>query len=116
MPENLHPTIKWSTKHPYPLQVDQEDIPWQIVDQKEILNSNLNKSTIKASNPFVTAKGSKPLLYNVTESTSTKHKADSYDESKAIKRFKTFYNSNKLIVNQQNKEADRSKETKSNDM
>ena len=98
--------IEWSTKYPYPLQVDQEDIPWQIVDQKEFFNFNLNKSTVKASNSFVTAKESKPLLYNITEPTSTICRADNYDGSKAIKRFETFHNSNKIIVDQQNKESD----------
>ena len=98
--------IKWSTKYFYPLQVDQEDIPWQIVDQKEFFNFNLNKSTVKASNSFVTAKESKPLLYNIIEPTSTIFRADSYDGSKVIKKFKTFCNSNKIIVDQKNKESD----------
>ena len=32
VPENLHPAIKWHTQHSYPLQMDQEDTPWQIVN------------------------------------------------------------------------------------
>jgi len=45
VPENLHPTIKWSAKHPNPLEADVQDILWQIVNRKEILNSKLNNST-----------------------------------------------------------------------
>ena len=73
---------------------------------KRIFNFSLSKSTIKASNSFVTAKESKPLLYNITEPTSTICRADNYDGSKAIKKLKTFHNSNKIIVDQKNKESD----------
>jgi hypothetical protein len=50
---------------------------------------------IKASNSFVTAKGSMPLLHKITKPTSTKHKADNQGESHATKKFKTFHNSSK---------------------
>jgi hypothetical protein len=32
MPDNLHPTIKWSAQNPNPLEADVQDIPWQIVN------------------------------------------------------------------------------------
>ena len=32
VPENLHPTIKWSAQHPNSLEADVQDIPWQIVN------------------------------------------------------------------------------------
>jgi len=93
VPENLHPTIKWSAQHPNPLEADVQDIPSQIVNQKENLNSNLNNSMIKASNSFTAAKGSVPLLYTITTPTSIKHKADDHNELHAIKKLKTFHNS-----------------------
>jgi hypothetical protein len=34
VPENLHPTIKWSAQYSNPLEVDVQDIPWQIVNGK----------------------------------------------------------------------------------
>src|SRR5882724_12204505 len=52
MPDNLHPTIKWSAQNPNPLEADVKDVPWQIVNRKEIFNSKLNNSRIKASNSF----------------------------------------------------------------
>ena len=82
VPENLHPN---------PLEADMQDIQWQIVNQKEILNSNLNNSTIKASNSFTTAKDSMPLLYKINTPTSTKRKADDQNELHAIKKLKTFH-------------------------
>ena len=51
---------------------------------------------IKASNSFVTAKGS--MLHKITKPTSTKHKADNQDESHATKKFKTFHNSSKGAI------------------
>ena len=44
MPENLHPTIKWSAQQPHPLEVKEQDIQWQIVDRKENSNSNLKRA------------------------------------------------------------------------
>ena len=41
VPENLHPSIKWSTQQPYPLVAEMQDIQWQIVDRNKKLNSNL---------------------------------------------------------------------------
>ena len=32
VPENLHPTIKWSAQHPNHIEADVQDIPWQIVN------------------------------------------------------------------------------------
>ena len=61
-------------------------ISWQIVNQKKGLDSNLNDSMIKASNSFIAAKGSMPLLHKIIKPTSTKHKADNQDELDAIKR------------------------------
>src|SRR5882762_8278201 len=83
VPENLHPTIKWSAQQPYPLKAEMQDNQWQIVDQNEKLNSNLKTSINKTSNPFVTAKGSMPLKYKIVEHTSTKYKADNQGESKS---------------------------------
>ena len=61
MPENLHPIIKWSAQQPHPLEVEVQDIQWQIVDKKENLNSNLKSSIGEVPNSFVAAKGSMPL-------------------------------------------------------
>ena len=91
VPENLHPSIKWSEKCPNPLAAEVQDIPWQIVNRKEHLNSNLNNSILKAPNAFVTAKGSMPLQYKTT---STEHKADNQGELHAIKKLKTLHKSN----------------------
>ena len=91
MPDNLHPTIKWSAQNPYPLEADVQDIPWQIVNRKEILYSKLNNSMIEASNSFTAAKGSVPLLHNIITPTSTKCKADDQNELHAIKRLKTLH-------------------------
>ena len=90
VPENLHPSIKWSEKCPNPLAAEVQDIPWQIVNRKEHLNSNLNNSILKAPNAFVTAKGSMPLQYKTT---STEHKADNQGELHAIKKLKTLHKS-----------------------
>ena len=110
VPENLHPTIKWHTQHSYPLQMDQEDTPWQIVNRKENLISNFDKSMIKASNSFVTAKGSMPLPFKISKTTSTKRKADNHDDSNAIKKLKTFHNSNQNVTKRKNEnESDRPK-------
>ena len=81
MPENLHPN---------PLEADMQDIQWQIVNQKEILNSNLNNSMIKASNSFTTVKGNMPLPYKIIKPTGTKCEADNQGELHAIKKLKTF--------------------------
>jgi hypothetical protein len=91
VPENLHPTIKWSVQHPNPLEADVQDIPWQIVNQKENLNLNLKNPMIKVSNSFTAAKGSVPLLHKIIKPTSTKHKADDQNELHAIKKLKTFH-------------------------
>jgi hypothetical protein len=85
VPENLHPTIKWSAQHPNPLEAEVQDIPWKIVNRKENLNSNLNNSMIKASNSFTAAKGSVPLLYKIITPTSTKCKADDQNEYMQLK-------------------------------
>src|SRR6202051_4224527 len=91
VPENLHPSIKWSAQCPNPLAAESQDIPWQILNRKEHLNSDLNNSIVKAPNVFVTAKGSIPLQFKTT---STKHKADNEGELYAIKKLKTLHNSN----------------------
>jgi hypothetical protein len=88
VPETLHPTIKWSAQHPNPLKANVQNIPWQIVNRKEILNSKLNNSMIKASNAFTAAKGSVPLLYNIITPTSSKHKPDDQNEPHTIKKLK----------------------------
>jgi hypothetical protein len=80
VPENLHPTIKWSAQHPNPLEADVQGIPWKIVNRKENSNSKFNNSMIKASNSFTAAKGSVPLLYNIMTPTSTKCKPDDQNE------------------------------------
>ena len=51
----------------------------------------MNDSMIKASNSFITAKGSMPLPYNIIKPTSTKYKADDQDELHAIKKLKTLH-------------------------
>ena len=85
MPENLHPTIKWSAQQPHPLEVKEQDIQWQIVDRKENSNSNLKSSISEVPNSFVAAKGSMPLQHKILEHTGTKHKADNQAESHIIK-------------------------------
>jgi hypothetical protein len=95
VPENLHPTIKWSTQQSYPLEADMQDIQWQIVDRNEKLNSNLKSSISKTLNSFVTPKGSMPLKYKIVEHTSTKHKADNKGELHPIKKLKRFHNPSK---------------------
>ena len=90
-PENIHPAIKWSAQQPYPLEAEVQDISWQVVNRKKDSDSNLNDSTIKASNSFIAAKGSMPLLHKIIKPTSTKHKPDNQDELDAIKRLKTFH-------------------------
>ncbi|KIM73593.1 hypothetical protein PILCRDRAFT_80959, partial [Piloderma croceum F 1598] len=85
VPENLHPTIKWSVQYPNPLEAYVQDIPWQIVNQKENLNSNLNNSVVKASKSFTAAKGSVPLLHkNITptksERPTKKQKMTNFEE------------------------------------
>jgi hypothetical protein len=59
--------------------------------EKKNLDSSLGDSMIKASNSFITAKGSMPLLHKIIKPTSTKHKVDNQDESDAIKGLKTFH-------------------------
>ena len=90
MPENLHPTIKWSAQHPNPLEENVKDILWQIVNRKQNLNSNLGNSMIKASDSFTAAKGSVPLLYKIITPTSTKCKADDQNELHTMKKLRTF--------------------------
>jgi len=110
VPENLHPTIKWSAQQPYPLESQVQDIPWKIVNRKENLDSNLNDSMIKASNSFITAKGSMPLPYKIIESTSTKRKANNQDELHAIKKLKTLHISTEDVIKPKNKDdSDRPK-------
>jgi hypothetical protein len=99
VPDNLHPSIKWSAQHPNPLEAEVQDIPWQIVNQKEILNSNLNNSIFKAPNYFITAKGSMPIQFKIT---STKHKADNQCELHTIKRLKSLPNSNNNMSEKEN--------------
>ena len=101
VPENLHPSIKWSEKCPNPLAAEVQDIPWQIVNRKEHLNSNLNNSILKAPNAFVTAKGSMPLQYKTT---STEHKADNQGELHAIKKLKTLHKSNNSTSKRKNED------------
>jgi len=102
VPENLHPTIKWSAQQPHPLEGKVQDIKWQIVDKKENFNSNLNSSIGKASNSFIIAKGSMPLQYNIVKPVTTKRKADNQGELNSIKKFKTFHNSNKETTKRKN--------------
>ena len=100
----------WSAQQPYPLEAEVRDISWQIINRKKDLDSNLNDSTIKASNSFIAAKGSMPLLHKIIKPTSTKHRADNQDELNAIKRPKTFHFSSEDAVKQKNKnESDRPK-------
>jgi hypothetical protein len=62
----------------------------------------------KASNSFVTAKGSMPLHHKTIDSTSTKCKADNQGELHVIKKIKTFHDLSKNAVKQKNKnESDR---------
>jgi hypothetical protein len=108
VPENLHPTIKWSAQHPNPLEADAQDIPWKIVNRKENLNSKLNSSMLKASNSFTAAKGSMPLLYKIITPTSAKHKADDQNELHAIKKLKTLHISSIDTIKRKNEnESDR---------
>jgi len=109
-PENIHPAIKWSAQQPYPLEAEVQDISWQIVNRKKDLDSNLNDSTIKASDSFIAAKGSMPLLHKIIKPTSTKRKADNQDELDAIKRLKTFHISCEDAIKRKNEnESDRPK-------
>jgi len=98
VPGNLHPTIKWSVQDPYPHKPQVQDIPWQIVNQKEILNPVLNTSITKSSDSFVTAKGSMPLPDKITIPTGPKYNSDNHHEANAIKKLKTFHNSNEDII------------------
>ena len=102
VPDNLHPTIKWSAQYPNPLEADAQDIPWQIVNRKEKLNSDLNHSMVETSNSFTAAKGSVPLLYNIITPTGTKRKANDHDELHAIKKLKTSHISSKDAIKQKN--------------
>jgi hypothetical protein len=101
VPENLHPSIKWSAQCPNPLEAEVQDIPWQIVNRKEHLNSNLNNSIFKAPNSFITTKGSMPLQFKPT---STKCKTDNQGELHAIKKLKTLHNSNNNDTGKQKNE------------
>ena len=47
MPENLHPTIKWSPQQPHPLEAESQNVQWEIVDQKKNLNSNWRVQLVK---------------------------------------------------------------------
>jgi hypothetical protein len=105
--ENLHPTIKWSAKHPYPLESEVEDIPWQIVNQKENINSNLDQSMFKASNSFIATKGSMSFSYKIIKPTSMKYKADNQDELSVIKRLKTLHISCGDAIKPNNNKFDR---------
>jgi hypothetical protein len=108
VPDNLHPTIKWTTQQPYPLEADMQDIQWQIVDQNEKSNSNLKSSISKTPNSFVTAKGSMPLKYKIVEHTNTKHKADNQGELHANKKSKTVHDPSKHTAKRKNEnESDR---------
>jgi len=91
VPDNLHPLIKWSAQHSNPLEAEVQDIPWQIVNQKENLNSNLNNSILKAQNSFITAKGSMPIRFKTT---IIKRKANNQGELHVIKKLTTLHNSN----------------------
>ena len=99
----MHPTIKWSASQPYPFEAEVMDIPWKSVNQKKILDSNLNNSMIKASNSFIAAKGSMPLPYKIIEPTSTKRKGDNQDELCAIKELKTLHISSGDAIKQNKK-------------
>ena len=101
IPENLHPSIKWSEQCPNPLEAEVQDISWQIVNRKEQPNSNLNNSILKASNAFVTAKGSTSVLFKTT---STKRKAGDQDELHAIKKVKTLHKSNNNTSKRKNED------------
>jgi hypothetical protein len=100
VPKNLHPTIKWSAQQPYPLEAEVQDVSWQIVNQNEHLDSNLDNLMIKVSNSFTTAKESVPLLHKITKPTSTKRKADNQNELHAIKKLKISHNSSKYVIKQ----------------
>jgi len=102
MPENFHPTIKWSAQQPHPLEVESQNIEWQIVDQKKNLNSNLESTISKAPNSFVTAKGSLPVQHKIVEHTSTKHKADNQDEPHRIKKLKLSHDLSKDTAKRKN--------------
>jgi hypothetical protein len=91
VPEDLHPTIRWSVQHPNPLESDVQDIPWQIVNRKENINSNSDNTMFKASNSFIAAKGSMPLLYKIMKPTSSKCKADNQDAMHIIKKLKILH-------------------------
>jgi hypothetical protein len=99
IPDNLHPSIKWSAQCPNPLEAEVQDIPWQIVNRKEKLNSNLNTSIVKAPNNFITAKGSMPIQFKTT---STKHKADDQDELHTNKKLKSLPNTNNNMSKRKN--------------
>ena len=90
VPEKSHPSIKWSGQCPNPLAAESQDIPWQIVTQKEHLNSDLTKSIFKSPSSFITAHRSIPILFKTT---SIKWKADSQGKLNVIKKLKTFHNS-----------------------
>jgi hypothetical protein len=89
-----------------------QDISWQIVNRKKDLDSNLNDSIIKASNSFIAAKGSMPLLHNIIEPTSTKRKADNQNELDAIKRLKTFHISSQDAMKRKNEKESGPKKKK----
>ena len=110
VPESSHPAIKWSTQQPNPLEAEVQDIPWKIVNRKENLNTNLDNSMMKASNSFMTAKGSMPLLHKTIKPTGTKCKTDNQGELHVTKRVKTFHNSSTDAIKRKNEnESDRPK-------
>ena len=87
--------MKWVTKYissEYNARAERrdkpqvQDIPWQIVNQKEILNPVLNTSITKSSDSFVTAKGSMPLPDKITILTGPKYNSDNHHEANAIKK------------------------------
>src|SRR6202050_4536244 len=63
---------------------------------------------IKASNSFIAAKGSMPLLHKIIKPTSTKCKADNQDELDAIKRLKTFHISSEDAIKRKNENENES--------
>jgi hypothetical protein len=71
--DNFYSAIKWSTQQPNPLEAEVQNIPYKMVN-REKFNSNVNNSMIKATNSFITAKGSMPILHKNTKPTGTKCK------------------------------------------
>jgi len=95
MPEKLHPNIKWCQERPYPLEAEIQDVPWKMVNKKENLNGKAISPIIDAPNAFIAAKGSRPLNFESSKSTSIKRKSDIQTESLTIthKKQKLSHNS-----------------------